>query len=45
MKERPVYNHRIASDDRIEFVNEAWIQFAEDNESPMLAHQVIGTSL
>jgi hypothetical protein len=45
MLDRPVYIHRIAPDDRIEFVNEAWVQFAVDNASPTLAQRVLGTSL
>jgi len=43
--EKPPYLYRITPDDLIEFVNDAWIQFAEINGSPTLPQKVIGTTL
>ncbi len=42
---RVVYLCRITADDRIEFVNDAWIRFAEENETPALPQTVMGDSL
>lgn len=42
---RLTYVYRITSDDVIEFVNDAWLRFAEENAAPTLSQQVIGTSL
>lgn len=39
------YLYRITPDDHIEFVNDAWIRFAEENGTPTLPQNVIGTSL
>jgi hypothetical protein len=43
--DKPTYLHRITPDDRIEFVNDAWIRFAEANGGPALVQEVLGTSL
>jgi hypothetical protein len=39
------YVYRITPDDVIEFVNDAWRQFAVENGTPSLSREVIGTSL
>ncbi|HZZ77324.1 MAG TPA: hypothetical protein VFE62_02335 [Gemmataceae bacterium] len=42
---RLTYVYRIGSDDRIEFVNDAWLRFAVENGNPTLCQGVVGTSL
>jgi hypothetical protein len=43
--DKPTYLYRITPDDRIEFVNDAWIRFAEENGAPALPQEVLDTSL
>lgn len=43
--ERLTYVYRITPDDIIEFVNDAWIRFALENGTPILAQGVVGSSL
>jgi len=43
--DKTTYMYRITPDDLIEFVNDAWIRFAEENGTPTLPQAVIGTSL
>lgn len=39
------YVYRITPEDVIEFVNDAWLRFAVENDAASLAQEVIGTSL
>jgi hypothetical protein len=41
----PTYLYRITPGDLVEFVNDAWIRFAEENGTPTLPQKVIGSSL
>jgi hypothetical protein len=41
----PIYAYRIAPDDTIEFVNDAWLRFAAENAAPTLPREVLGSSL
>jgi hypothetical protein len=42
----PLYVYRIDSQDRIQFVNPAWISFAEENEAPeLVANSLLGNSI
>lgn len=40
-----MYVYRIGPNDLIEFVDDAWLRFAVENDTPMLSQRIIGTSL
>lgn len=45
MNSKSVFIHRIDRSDRIYFVNEAWVNFADSNEAQGLGDRVIGTPI